>query len=193
MTSRNNKGPGTGNDNFLAHDFEFLPLPTDFEDPLISDVLQHWKSIREDRPLPSRRSIDPTAIPQCLPHVWLYRYAAEEDDFICRLSGAEVNSAWGFSIMGMRTANLFTPENLTKLKRRWKIVLETPAVMHSKLTTLRETQSFKRAERLTLPLADDDGNPAFIFGVTHYIFDKYYDKEKAVAPPEEQPIFYTLD
>lgn len=181
------------NINLLGPTPELLPLPTAFDDPLIEQLLRHWQEIRKPGEIPRRGDLDPTAMPLCLPHVWLYGYLADEDDFICRLAGAEVNAAWGFSIMGKKTSTLFKPDNHQTLKHRWKYILQTPAIMHSKLTTLIETNAFKRAERLTLPLADAQGKPSFILGITHYRFDRVQDEHKDVAPPEEKPIYYAID
>ncbi|WP_259780979.1 PAS domain-containing protein [Aestuariispira ectoiniformans] len=177
----------------LGPNTDLLPLPAQFDDPFLNTVMQHWQDIRQGQNIPQRSALDPTAFRRCLPHVWIYGYLPEEDDFVCRLAGAEVNYAWGYSIMGKRISELYGPENSIKLKSRWKFVLEKPAIMHSKFTTLRETTSFKRAERLTLPVADQSGEPAFIFGVTHYRFDKIRDRDKQIAPPEEKPIYYSID
>lgn len=176
----------------LGHDTELHQLPLVTDDPLIQIFLDHWLSIRENGHIPKRSAVDPTKIPLCLPKVWIYGHLPDEDDFICRLAGSDINSAWGRSINGRRTSTLFSDANHAVLKHRWKFIMETPAIMQSRFTTLRDT-SFKRAERLTLPLANDNGCPAFIFGITNYVFDRPQENDKDVAPPDSTPTYYALD
>ncbi len=137
--------------------------------PLILDFCRHWLDIRHGQPVPLKRDIDPMAIPSCLPHVWLYEYDPLQDVFICRLAGEEINLAWGHSIKGMSLHQIVGPEYAPAIHPRWRDLLKVPAIMHG-----RRNEEFTRhwhmnAERLVLPLADNEnGHATHLIGISIY-------------------------
>ncbi|RED49212.1 PAS domain-containing protein [Aestuariispira insulae] len=152
-------------------------------------VLKHWLDIRRDRSIPLRSDIDPTAIYQAMPAIWIYQYDDDHDDFRCELSGDAINTAWKRNITGALTRELFQPNIAKTLTTRWQYLIDRALVMKTDFNMARDL-SFKPAERLTLPLTNEDGSARCIIGVTEYAYKKFYEDQKDVAPPDSNPHYF---
>jgi hypothetical protein len=130
-------------------------------------VLRHWAERRAGLMTP-RTAIDPAAIRDCLPHVWLYKYLPEDNDFICTLAGEAVNEAWGRSLIGKRASVFMPPAMQARVPKLYRRMLETPAIQVSRRRITPADGMAQSAERLILPLAHDDGSPYGVFGLTLY-------------------------
>lgn len=153
-----------------------------FLDQRVAEVFRHWLSCRQGRLVPRRGDLSPAAIPACLPHVWIYRWRPERNDFQNVLAGEEINQAWMFSIQGKFLDELFGA-NAPVLQRRWLDLLNRPAIAYGRLTGDMGHATYKRAERLSLPLADDAGESYGIFGITIYSFDRQREGDITIPPP----------
>lgn len=138
-----------------------------FRDPRLLLLLRHWAERRRGLVMP-RSALDPAAIKTCLPHVWLFRYDAADDSFTCRLSGEGVNEAWGTNMTGKRPRDFMPEASAAMAHRIYRRILLTPALHVS--NKLADATS-KGADRLVVPLIDDDGQPYGIFGLSIYHFD----------------------
>lgn len=67
--------------------------------PEILGVLDHWAAIAEAG-YPTRKAIDPLAIAQCLPVIWITDYDRTTRRFLYRLAGEMVQTFYGFSLAG---------------------------------------------------------------------------------------------
>jgi hypothetical protein len=138
-------------------------------------LLRHWAAGRviDGRTglMMPRATLDPAAIKACLPHVWLAQYAADLDDFVFRLSGEQVNEAWGLSITGKRPHDFMPPASAATASGIYRRILFTPAV-HVNYRPIEPTErQQKGAERLVVPLCDAEGRPWGIVGMSLYVFD----------------------
>jgi hypothetical protein len=68
------------------------------EDPILVKMFKYWDSKRTTRSMPARRDIDPTEIPQLLPHIRLTEILDGVTRFRCRLVGTAVEEAFGDDI-----------------------------------------------------------------------------------------------
>lgn len=139
----------------------------DLNDPRFIRVLRHWAECRQGVMTP-RSAIDPGAIRDCLPNVWIYQYLPEDDDFICRLSGEAVNQAWGRSLIGKRVSAIMPEAIIDRVHLLYRSTLLMPAVQFSRRRILPNDGVAQSADRLILPLSRDDGSPYGIFGLTLY-------------------------
>lgn len=149
----------------------------DLNDARFLRVLRHWAERRQSidgRPgvTTPRSAIDPGAIRDCLPNVWIYQYLPEEDDFICRLSGEAVNQAWGQSLIGKRVSAIMPPAIIDRVQLLYRTTLLMPAVQFSRRRILPNDGVAQSADRLIVPLSRDDGSPYGIFGLTLYYLGK---------------------
>jgi len=156
-----------------------------FRDPRFLVVLRHWAA---HRPGPGqtmpRAALDPVAIKSCLPHIWLAQYMADLDDFVFRLSGEQVNEAWGLSITGKRPRDFMTPASAAAAGMIYHRILFTPALHVGYRRIAPAERQEKGAERLVVPLCDAGGQPWGIFGMSLYVFDPI---TQADLPPYVSP------
>jgi hypothetical protein len=158
-----------------------------FVDERTGMVYAHWLAARAGQLVPRRDQISPAAIPACLPYVWIYRWLPEERSFRNVLAGEEINLAWSFSIRGKSMEELFG-QDCDKLRQRWIELIERPAIAYGRLANELTQGHYKRAERLNLPLRDNDGKPYGIFGITIYDFDRLHADLTEIPPPLEVTI-----
>jgi len=147
-----------------------------FANPQLMLFLRHWA---ERRPVMSggsglvmpRTAIDPSVLRACLPDVWLFQYHATDDRFVCTLAGERVNEAWGQSLIGKTPQQFMSAESGIIAQEIYRRIVLTPAlhVSHRRITPAGRRE--KGAERLVVPLSDDQGRPYGIFGLSHYHFD----------------------
>lgn len=147
-------------------------------------VFSHWLAAREGQLVPRRDRISPAAMAPCLPCVWIYRWLPERKTFQNVLAGEEINLAWSFSIRGKSMEELFGSD-CDKLRQRWIELLDRPAISYGRLTSELSQGRYKRAERLNLPLRDNDGKPYGILGITIYDFDRLHPEQTQIPPPLE--------
>jgi hypothetical protein len=155
-------------------------------EPLLRDLLGHWLEARGDRAMPSREDIDPSRIPKCLPHVWIYRLA-EDGEFYCVLAGEKIRQAWGHSIMNKSAAEILGPDYQRVVKERWRRVLDTPAIQHG---FFRSNDQYKNVERIALPISDANGRPIQVIGGSIYHYDTLSARELPVLAATNTVHFY---
>ncbi|MEQ8354814.1 MAG: PAS domain-containing protein [Kiloniellaceae bacterium] len=137
----------------------------------VTDFLEAWRAARSGALVPRKRDFDPLNVHRLLPYLWIYLYDRDEDTFICRLAGEQINAAWGYSIAGHLSQDIFGPRDNDVIVSIWKTILDTPLVHYGKEEALAGT-SLYNAERLVLPLADESGGINFILGFSRYSFGR---------------------
>lgn len=154
-----------------------------FRDPRFLILLRHWASGRVGPVMP-REALDPAAIKSCLPHVWLFQYLADSDSFVCRLSGEQVNEAWGSNIAGKRPQDFMPADSAAIAQVIYRRILFAPALHVSYRRIEPRYLREKGAERLVVPLSDARGQPYGIFGLSLYHFDPITEAD---LPPHVGP------
>lgn len=154
-----------------------------FRDPIFLLLLRHWAHNRVGLVMP-RQALDPAAIKPCLPHVWLYQYNHEDSTFVCRLSGEQVNDAWGVNMAGKRPEDFMPPESAAMANVIYRRILFTPALHVGHRRIAPQNRQEKAAERLVVPLSDAHGRAYGIFGLSLYYFDPITQAE---LPPQVGP------
>ncbi len=154
-----------------------------FRDSRFMLLLRHWATSRVGLMMP-RSALDPAVIKSCLPHVWLFQYLPESDSFLCRLSGEQVNEAWGVTMIGRRPQDFMPPGSAAIAQQIYRRILLTPAVHVSQRHITPPDRQAKAADRLVVPLSDDQGRPYGIFGLSIYHFDPI---TQAGHPPHVGP------
>ncbi len=154
-----------------------------FRDPRFVILLRHWAEQRAGLWMPLS-ALDALAIKPCLPHIWLAQYMADQDDFVVRLSGEQVNEAWGLNITGKRPRDFMLPASAVAAGGIYRRILFTPAV-HVNFRRIEPSErQEKGAERLVVPLSDADGGPWGIVGMSLYHFNPV---TQANLPPSVGP------
>lgn len=141
-----------------------------FSDPRFLGLLRHWAACRNGLMAP-RAAIEPAVIRDCLPHVYLMRWLPDEDDFVCSLSGEQVNEAWGQTMIGKRPRDFMPPASAVRAMDIYRLIVRLPAVHvgHRPIEPLDRPE--KAAERLVVPLAHPDGSPWGFLGLSFYHYN----------------------
>ena len=149
------------------------------KDGRLRHLLRHWLDCRGDALAPRRAAVDPTAITPILASVWLCDYLPEGRRFRMRLAGETINDLYGRNITHCYFEEIIAQPLLDDTVRRYRRVVEEPAILHCAGHIYLATQRSEVGERLVLPLADDDG------ALTHVIGASVYE---AALLPREGPI-----
>lgn len=159
-----------------------------FNNPHLNRLLWHWAEARRGAQVPRRADIAPERIARALPLVWLYRMVPDGSDFLCRLAGEKVRDAWGQRLTGRRLSDYMAPGDFQVVAARWRYLLSLPALMHSARGVAGVGKLHKLAQRLVLPLLDEQGRATIVFGLTLYDFTH----EEAGLPvlPNQDAIYY---
>lgn len=151
-------------------------------DPRLLVLLRHWAAQRKGAAMPRRSDIDPLALRDYLPQVWIYRYKPDLDEFVCSLSGEAVNEAWGHSLIGKSLADIMPAGDAAVVRERYRQVITTPGIQLSARQIAPADRSAKQAVRLILPLADDAGGPYGVIGMTLYRHDPRVEGDMPLLP-----------
>lgn len=143
-----------------------------------------WQALRGGRLVPYRRDFDPMAVASLLSSIWLYRYDSELEDFVCRLAGEDVNQAWGGSIRGLTLRQIVGQEDHRVVLSRWRNIIAKPAIHYGAAMERLTNQELRRAERLIVPLSDDNGDVNFVIGISLYRLGPV-DPERRPLQPED--------
>lgn len=151
----------------------------------VVSLFEIWLQARSGCLLPVKSAIDPLDIPNLLPSVWMYEYVPEEDDFFCRIAGAEIEHAWGTFMLGTPFRDIVGKDNHAVALKRWKAVLEIPQVQYAWMVDGNAGEEADResellAERLVLPLCSTDGSVRYTMGLSVY---SHKQDDRGRTPP----------
>ena len=127
--------------------------------PAISEVRAYWEALRNGRPMPQRKEIDPRGIEHALEFAFiLERIAPKAARF--RLSGRHLNNLMGMDVRGMPITTFFVPDAREKVSDIVEAVFTNPEIVEIDLAA---EQGFGKplieAKLLMLPLQGDAGEP----------------------------------
>lgn len=83
----------------------FAPLGSESEirDPEQLALYTYWNTLKRDRAVPDYTDFDVVDVPRhVLPHIFLLEYLPDEDDFLHRVVGSEIDEGNGFSASGKK-------------------------------------------------------------------------------------------
>jgi hypothetical protein len=122
-------------------------------DKVLSALLNYWRSKLAGRPMPRRADIEPTDIPQLLPHLQLVDRV--DGRFRYRLAGTAIVVAYGSELTGKFVDEIIPPARRAVAEGHYNTVYETkrPLFVRNKYTTTRDIDIV--ASRVILPLSDD--------------------------------------
>lgn len=158
-------------------------------DAKLARFLGHWAAARAGAAVPRRSAIDPGAIVPCLPYVFIYRYDRHAGDFTCSLSGEEINTAWGFSLIGKRQQDFMPPAIAAKLRVRFRLIVDTPAVLFTGFRGGLALDGPKFVRRIIAPLLRDDDEPYGVLGISVYVNDPAGQVPAPVEPTVDAVLY----
>ncbi len=138
-------------------------------DQVLSALLDYWRSKLAGRAMPRRADIEPTEIPQLLPHLQLvdrvdgrYRY---------RLAGTAIVAAYGSELTGKFVDEVIPPARRAVAERHYNMVYESkrPIFVRNKYTTTRDIDIV--ASRVILPLSEDGATVSMLVMAQTFEYD----------------------
>lgn len=149
-------------------------------------LVENWLAVRGDRPMPCRGELDPTVFPSALSRMWVYEQEPD-GEFVCRLAGEDINEAFQSRPVGRTADDLLGEQYRRWIRERWLYCLKRPAILYAR--SCPPVGAGKRANRLTLPLADRDGVPRAVVGATDYLHDRHRHRDQPILAGEELYLF----
>lgn len=137
-------------------------LPTDFDrwHPKLQRLFRYWESVHPAHGLPGRQHVDPLAIADLLPGVWLLDVQREPFRLRYRLVGTRVVEA-----IGHETTGLWVDEAHPHLLKHEQYFERYREVVTTKIPSRRRGpariwthQDYREIENVILPLASDGTN-----------------------------------
>jgi len=157
-------------------------------DSRIFELLDVWKAARGAALVPDRRDFDPMAVPHLLHFIWMYRFDPASGDFVCRLAGERINDTWGRSIRGRTLRQIVGEADHPTVFGRWQQIMAVPLVQYGAASERLSALEIHAAERLLLPLADEDGSRNTMLGISLYRITGNNDHRSALVPEDIQRI-----
>jgi hypothetical protein len=134
--------------------------------PAIRAVYEFWMRFWTTGRLPTFDDLDPAAIKEALPYLWVLRYERATDRFAYRVVGEEVNRFYGRNMSGQQV-DLAMSADLAEVfsGRARRVVLDRQALhLVGKVYRLVGYDAF--GERLYLPLAPSRNDDGGVIGAT---------------------------
>ena len=136
------------------------------KDERLRRLLSHWLERRSEDIAPPRTAIDPMAIAPILSSVWMCDFLPAERRFRMRLAGEEINRIYGRNIVHCYFEDVIAPTMLADVMRRYRRIVEEPAVMHCGGHIYLASERSQVGERIVLPLADEAGALMHVIGAS---------------------------
>lgn len=146
------------------------PLPADFASwhPKLQRVFRYWESIHPAHGLPGRQHVDPLALADLLPGIWLLDVQREPFRLRYRLVGTRVVEA-----IGQETTGRWLDEAHPHLLEYPQYFDRFQEVVATKIPNRRRGparmwshQDFREIENVILPLANDGTNVDVLLLIT---------------------------
>lgn len=164
---------------------------TRLSDRRLALFLEHYLLVRAERPMPSRREIDPLALGPVLPFIWLSDYEPDKGTFRYRLAGEEVNAVFGSRITGKLLSEIVKGQRFTTVNQLFLRVVTEGMALHAEGPVYRCTDRMTFGERLVLPLSSDGETADGLVGVT--VRGESVDLASEAARREQTYEFVPLD
>jgi hypothetical protein len=125
------------------------------DDPILGAAYAYWHSKCRAGRLPLRRDIDPTEIPQLLPHLLITEFAADGQRLRYRLAGTAVVAAYGGELTGKYCDEVCPPERRASITAHYQLIRERRQPLLLRHRYLSPKRVPLVCHRLVMPLVDD--------------------------------------
>lgn len=148
-------------------------LPSEPSTEPIRRLLQYWRSKCVEGQLPTRRDIDPVALPYILPNLFILDVHADQEPrqrFRFRLFGTELARVHGRDLTGRTLHESLDPAPADGAVCHAMSVVEAraPRFVAGKMHYLKK--DWLNFENCMLPLQDETGAVTMILGATIHLF-----------------------
>ncbi|MBT6031750.1 MAG: PAS domain-containing protein [Kordiimonadaceae bacterium] len=128
------------------------------------EFFEYWKKIKSSRTMPSRSDISPHDFVSILPHIIMFDYLPDENDFMVRLIGTKSASLLG-EPKGRRLSDL--KEHVSSLERlRWCVENKKPYYVID--TMGKKKNKHIKSSALVMPLSKNDQDVNMVIMVCNF-------------------------
>ncbi|WP_198154873.1 PAS domain-containing protein [Oceanibaculum pacificum] len=164
------------------------PILPSSADRRLQLVLRHWLDIRKGQRLPSRADLDPLAIWDALPYVWMCDYLRDSHRFRFRLAGEELNFFHHGNLVGRYLDDLIPIKFRKEINNNYLKIVKTPCFLYAEGAIHSLTRQAVRGERLVLPLRETGTEASLILGITIVSYAPDFSDETGAATPNTRYI-----
>ena len=148
--------------------------------PAVRAVYDFWMSFWTRGLLPSFDDIDPAAIKEALPYLWVIKVERAEDRISYRIAGEEINRFYPRNMSGQQVDSAMPADLAAVFKGRCRRVALNRHALHlvGKVYRLAGYDAF--GERIYLPLAPSKNDDGGVLGATdvrgHIMDEKVFEE-----------------
>jgi hypothetical protein len=124
--------------------------------PLLVEARAWWERWRGARAMPARRDVDPTKIPQLLPHLIMFDVLREPLDFRYRLIGTNVERFMRERYTGKQLSEIAHQKPPSRIWENLCMALELRRPFASSVPYVGPMKDFARMADVIMPLSDDE-------------------------------------
>lgn len=143
--------------------------------PQIGMALDHWAALWSDGGWPTRKRLDPLAMPAALEHIFLLDYDTDRSTLTYRLVGDSIRTSHDSAMKGRSLQDFVPAEHFTTVSEYFLTAVNRPALCLLTGRLYHERNRPGLGQRLLVPLFDAQARPAGLLGVTvceHYFVSK---------------------
>ena len=152
--------------------------PAFIQHPQLAKLFLYWRGLSVDGGIPRRCDIDPTALPEMLPHLQILDVGATPDDLRYRLVGGRIVEAFDFEPRGLtrrdiRNARVAPANHATfdGTSRQTHDIAARGIVAYSHDHMTSYARDFLAYARLLLPISEDGTQITGVFGAIYHSGD----------------------
>lgn len=139
-----------------------------FTDPAHLQLLSLWKSKLGDRPMPMRSEITPRDLKDMLRNIVTFQRDSENPSrYSWRLIGTGITHILGHNT-GKTFEETIPAEHLTRWVECGDLILDGGRPLRFLGRVHIQGHEYLQAEHLYVPLANDEGKPAYVMGLCRY-------------------------
>jgi len=143
---------------------DFTALYKRSPDPRIESVARYIEELSPGAALPLRRAFRPGRLRQVLGHIFLIEVLPSRGDYRFRLAGPQLGALYGMDLTQCRLSGLANPQLREALRQDYDEVVQSRSYRYLRGGYVWADREI-RAERLLLPMSNDEGTVDTIFGV----------------------------
>ena len=137
------------------------------QNPIFTNLFEHWSALRQGVDVPNRSEIDPRVFPDALENTFIFERIAK-NDFRTRLAGMNLCDMMGMEVRGQSAASFMQHAERYRIENVLEHVLSRPAIGEITLTGQDLTGKEVDVNMILLPLRNDMGEVNRVIGCISY-------------------------
>jgi len=137
------------------------------QNPIFSNLFDHWSALRHGNSVPNRCEIDPRVFPDALENTFIFERIAR-GDFRARLAGMNLCDMMGMEVRGQSAASFMQHDERDHIQNVLEQILRRPAIGELVLAGRDLSGVSYEVNMILLPLRSDMGEVNRVIGCISY-------------------------